>query len=156
MTCARPIGQRAIHQCSTLALRQSRAFASSHRTAYEHLLTSTPKPGVGLSKRVLALIPKRVQKIHANLLTLAVTLNRPKALNALCSPLFIELNDALRKFEAQKDIGAIVMTGNEKAFAGTSSPLANQRIRPLLSCQNDVYTREHSLTPVQPARTLKK
>lgn len=46
-------------------------------------------------------------------------MNRPKALNALCSPLFTELNDALSKFDNDKEIGAIVLTGSEKAFAGT-------------------------------------
>lgn len=45
-------------------------------------------------------------------------MNRPKALNALSSPLFEELNDALRKFDADEDIGAIVLTGSERAFAG--------------------------------------
>lgn len=49
-----------------------------------------------------------------------VTLNRPKALNALSSTLIAELNDALNKYEADKDIGAIVITGSEKAFAGMS------------------------------------
>lgn len=52
-------------------------------------------------------------------LTPTVTLNRPKALNALCSPLFTELNDALSKYDNDKDIGAIIITGSEKAFAGT-------------------------------------
>ncbi len=47
-----------------------------------------------------------------------VQLNRPKALNALSTPLFVELNDALRKLDADKEIGAIVLTGSEKAFAG--------------------------------------
>lgn len=48
----------------------------------------------------------------------AVTLNRPKALNALSSELFVELNKALKDYEDDKDIGAIVLTGSEKAFAG--------------------------------------
>ena len=38
-------------------------------------------------------------------------------LNALSSAVFVDLNDALRKFNAEKDIGAVVITGNEKAFA---------------------------------------
>ncbi|KXN68232.1 enoyl-CoA hydratase [Conidiobolus coronatus NRRL 28638] len=46
-----------------------------------------------------------------------VTLNRPKALNALCSPLIDELNHALNNFDNDKKIGAIVITGSEKAFA---------------------------------------
>ncbi|KAJ5727738.1 ClpP/crotonase-like domain-containing protein [Penicillium malachiteum] len=71
----------------------SRARPYSTNT-YEHILTSSPKPGVGL-----------------------ITLNRPKALNALCSPLFTELNDALSKYDEDKSIGAIIITGSEKAFA---------------------------------------
>ncbi|RUS20052.1 ClpP/crotonase-like domain-containing protein [Endogone sp. FLAS-F59071] len=46
-----------------------------------------------------------------------VTLNRPKALNALSSDLFYELNDALGKYDEDDGIGAIVLTGSEKAFA---------------------------------------
>lgn len=46
-----------------------------------------------------------------------ITLNRPKALNALCSPLIAELGAALNDFEADEGIGAIVLTGSEKAFA---------------------------------------
>lgn len=48
---------------------------------------------------------------------LSVTLNRPKALNALCSPLMLELNDAVGKLDKDSSIGAIVLTGSEKAFA---------------------------------------
>ncbi|TFK54295.1 ClpP/crotonase [Heliocybe sulcata] len=61
---------------------------------YTNILTSTPEAGVGL-----------------------ITLNRPKALNALSSPLFVELNEALADFDADDAIGAIVLTGSERAFA---------------------------------------
>ena len=46
-----------------------------------------------------------------------VRLNRPQALNALSSPLIEDLNQALEAFEADEAIGAIVLTGSEKAFA---------------------------------------
>jgi enoyl-CoA hydratase len=46
-----------------------------------------------------------------------VTLNRPKALNALNDALMNELGDALAKFDADEGIGAIVLTGSDKAFA---------------------------------------
>ncbi len=46
-----------------------------------------------------------------------ITLNRPQALNALNNPLLRELMDALEAFDANNAIGAIVITGNEKAFA---------------------------------------
>lgn len=46
-----------------------------------------------------------------------ITLNRPKALNALNDALMDELGQALRAFDADDGIGAIVLTGSEKAFA---------------------------------------
>ena len=46
-----------------------------------------------------------------------VTLNRPKALNALNSTVLTEVVAALQRFEANPSIGAIVITGSEKAFA---------------------------------------
>ncbi len=46
-----------------------------------------------------------------------VTLNRPKALNALNAALIVELSAALDAFEADEAIGCIVITGSEKAFA---------------------------------------
>ncbi len=46
-----------------------------------------------------------------------ITLNRPKALNALCVQLVRELGEAFDEIEANKDIRAIVLTGSEKAFA---------------------------------------
>jgi enoyl-CoA hydratase len=46
-----------------------------------------------------------------------ITLNRPKALNALCDQLMGELGEALRAFDDDAGIGAIVLTGSEKAFA---------------------------------------
>jgi enoyl-CoA hydratase len=62
-------------------------------TAYENIIVET-HGGVGL-----------------------IRLNRPKALNALSAGLFADLNKALDAFEADDAIGAIVITGNEKAFA---------------------------------------
>ncbi|KAJ5229332.1 hypothetical protein N7489_010040 [Penicillium chrysogenum] len=91
-------------QCTRLATSRTSAPLTSYLArvrgyssaagSYEHILTSTPKPGVGL-----------------------ITLNRPKALNALCSPLFTELNEALSNYDNDKSIGAIIITGSEKAFA---------------------------------------
>lgn len=46
-----------------------------------------------------------------------IQLNRPKALNALNDALMDELGQALLVFDANDDIGAIVITGSEKAFA---------------------------------------
>jgi enoyl-CoA hydratase len=46
-----------------------------------------------------------------------ITLNRPKALNALNDQLMDELGDALRAFDGDDAIGAIVLTGSDRAFA---------------------------------------
>ncbi len=46
-----------------------------------------------------------------------ITLNRPKQLNALNDGLMTELGQALQGFDADPDIGCIVITGSEKAFA---------------------------------------
>ncbi len=46
-----------------------------------------------------------------------ITLNRPKALNALSNDLMDELGAALRAFEADDRIGCMIITGSEKAFA---------------------------------------
>lgn len=46
-----------------------------------------------------------------------IQLNRPKALNALCDKLMWELAKALDTLETDKSVGAIVITGSEKAFA---------------------------------------
>jgi len=46
-----------------------------------------------------------------------IQLNRPKALNALNDALMNEVGDALAKFDADDNIGAMVITGSDKAFA---------------------------------------
>jgi len=72
----------------------------------------------------LATIRRISNKPYTNILTARpdtgvalVTLNRPKALNALSGPLMLELNQALREFDADPEVGAIVLTGSDKAFA---------------------------------------
>ncbi len=46
-----------------------------------------------------------------------ITLNRPDALNALSAAMSVDVNAALDAFENDEAIGAIVLTGSEKAFA---------------------------------------
>ena len=46
-----------------------------------------------------------------------ITLNRPDALNAISRELVGELGQALNIFEADDEVGALVLTGSEKAFA---------------------------------------
>lgn len=63
---------------------------------YEHIIVETPEeyPRVGF-----------------------VRLNRPKALNSLNSELIIELMNALNVLDKDNQVGAIVITGSDKAFA---------------------------------------
>lgn len=67
--------------------------------------------------------PKSKPKDYQNILVQThgrvglITLNRPQALNALNDALMDELGAALRAFDADDGIGAIVLTGSEKAFA---------------------------------------
>ena len=46
-----------------------------------------------------------------------ITINRPKAMNALNDQVMDEIGAALDAFEADENIGAMVITGSEKAFA---------------------------------------
>ena len=54
-------------------------------------------------------------EIHGNVGV--ITLNRSKAYNALSYELLTELMDALAEFDIVKEIGSMVITGNENAFA---------------------------------------
>lgn len=47
-----------------------------------------------------------------------ITLNRPDHLNALNDEMMTELTHAIDRYEADKDIGCIVLTGSRKAFSG--------------------------------------
>ena len=57
-----------------------------------------------------------------------ITLNRPKALNALNSALMDELGTALKAFDADEAIGCMIITGSEKAFAA-AAPTRPGRLR---------------------------
>ncbi|TYJ53028.1 hypothetical protein B9479_006358 [Cryptococcus floricola] len=82
------------------------------------LLRATIAPG-RLTLRTMAtsaeplVIPSRSATNNVVILTL----NRPKALNALNTPLFNELNTELTKAENDKSVRAIVITGGDKVFA---------------------------------------
>lgn len=48
---------------------------------------------------------------------MVITLNRPQAHNALCQDLIEQLNQVLQEAESSSEVGAMVLMGNEKAFA---------------------------------------
>lgn len=56
-------------------------------------------------------------KIEQQKRVVLITLNRPKALNALNNQLMEELVSAMREFDSKPEVGCFVITGSEKAFA---------------------------------------
>lgn len=69
-----------------------------------------------LAVRRFAAAPEMLRTEHIEKVLL-ITLNRPKALNALCNQLIAELNQTLRDADANDQVSAVVITGSEKAFA---------------------------------------
>ena len=69
-----------------------------------------------------------------------VTLNRPQALNALNATLMNELSAALDGFEADAAIGAVVITGSEKAFAAGADIKQMQSFTYMDAYLNDFIT----------------
>ena len=75
-------------------LRPNPTAATATPGSYKHILVSRRDTAIGL-----------------------ITLNRPKALNALCVELLSELVSALRAFEGDDSVSAIILTGSgSKAF----------------------------------------
>jgi len=71
-----------------------------------------------------------------------ITLNRPKQMNALNAKLMQELGDALRAFDADAGVGAIVITGSEKAFAAGADIAAMQDYGYMDAFMEDYITRD--------------
>ena len=81
--------------------------------AYANVLSTRPHPSVAL-----------------------ITLNRPKALNALSAAHFQDIYNALLEADQEEAVGAMVLTGSEKAFAGklrAPTSLPYRRLRSLSS-----------------------
>lgn len=70
-----------------------------------------------------------------------ITLNRPKALNALNDALVDEISQALDAFESDESIGAIVITGSDKAFAAGADIGAMASFSYMDAYKNDYITR---------------
>jgi enoyl-CoA hydratase len=70
-----------------------------------------------------------------------ITLNRPKAMNALNDQVVDEIGAALDGFEADDDIGAIVITGSEKAFAAGADIGAMAQFTYMDAYKGDYITR---------------
>ncbi|KAF9219554.1 ClpP/crotonase [Gyrodon lividus] len=76
------------------AARRARLLSTTSPACYENVIVSRPEPGVAL-----------------------ITLNRPKALNALNAAHFKDIASALKEADEDAGIGAMVLTGSDRAFA---------------------------------------
>ena len=80
-----------------------------------------------------------------------ITLNRPKALNALNGALMDELGIALKAFDADEAIGCIVITGSEKAFAAGADIAAMAKFN-----FNEVYKQDFITRNWETIRSIRK
>ncbi len=70
-----------------------------------------------------------------------ITLNRPDALNALCAKLVDELGHAIEQAENDENIGAILITGSEKAFAAGADIKEMMNLSYMDAYKSDFITR---------------
>jgi len=71
-----------------------------------------------------------------------ITLNRPKQMNALSPRLMQELGEALYGFDADDGVGAIVVTGNDKAFAAGADIVVMKNYSYMDAFRNNYITRD--------------
>lgn len=95
-TTAAIVGRQSAAGCAARAsfVSSVRFLSSALKDSYEFVTVEKREGGVGL-----------------------ITLNRPKALNALCDDLFYDLVHAGRALDDDDDVGCMVLTGSTKAFA---------------------------------------
>ena len=80
-----------------------------------------------------------------------ITLNRPKALNALNEALMIELGAALTAFDADEAIGCMIIIGSERAFAAGADIGAMAKYSFVDAYKGDYITRHWEII-----RTIRK
>jgi enoyl-CoA hydratase len=80
-----------------------------------------------------------------------ITLNRPKALNALNDQMMDELGNALLTFDADDKISCIVITGSEKAFAAGADIAAMAKLQ-----FQDVYKGDYITKNWETIRRVRK
>jgi len=97
--------------------RQALLSLGTQAMVYENIIVET-RPRVGL-----------------------ITLNRPKALNALSDALVDEVGAALDAFEADEGISAVVITGSDKAFAAGADIQAMKDFSYMDAYKSDYITR---------------
>lgn len=80
-----------------------------------------------------------------------ITLDRPKQLNALNEALMVQVGAALRTFDADGDVGCIIITGSEKSFAAGADigAMATYTFA-------DVYTNDYITSSWETIRSIRK
>ena len=114
--------------CPTMTT--SRNLSTTLPLSYEYILTE-----------------KRGEKQDVGL----ITLNRPRALNALCDGLMAEVSEALKDYDGDSTIGAIVLTGSQKAFAA-GADIAEMQNLTYIQCFKGSFLCEFTL--LQPATSF--
>ena len=74
-----------------------------------------------------------------------IKLDRPKALNALCSPMMAEVADALTGLETDDKIGCVILTGSEKAFAAGADIKEMSELDYLDIYKNDLFSNHEAI-----------
>ncbi len=78
-----------------------------------------------------------------------VRFNRPKALNALSPELMEELGDTLLAFDADPEVGAIVLTGSERAFAAGADIKAMAKASATDMLLNDLISKWETINHIK-------
>ena len=81
-----------------------------------------------------------------------VELNRPKALNALCTPLMKELVDAFFRLNDGGNCRCIILTGRGKAFAAGADIAEMEKETPVQKVMEDRFPCMGSTPPGEGAR----
>jgi len=114
---------------------------SATRTLTKNLLVGAPRAAISTNDLQYL---KFEQRGKVGL----VTLNRPKALNALCDGLMFELGELCRDLDANEEIGAIVLTGSEKAFAAGADIKEMSEINFASAQKNELLAHWQDLTKI--------
>lgn len=94
--------------------------------SYEHILTEITETRVGV-----------------------IRLNRPKSLNALSPDLMVELGQALTEFDAAANVGCIVITGSERAFAAGADIKAMAKSSAIDMLTDDLISRWETINHIK-------
>ncbi len=78
-----------------------------------------------------------------------IRLNRPKALNALNSTLYRELGEALAAFDRDEAIGAMVITGSDRAFAAGADVAEMKEASPVDMIVRDYFSLFDAITRIK-------